>query len=124
MAFFCAENVQRRPHQCPSCMYFYKSIDRCRGFKQGGMLAMFSGETSEPCSKYHIADYEGIVKVVSEEHKSAVFSLGELDAVFDGVPVFDVPSEALRERLRSYTGGSPISFYVRNGQVVEVNVVR
>lgn len=81
---------------------------------------MFEGETSDPCPKYCVDDFEGIVKVVNEEHKTAVFSLGELDAVFDGIPGFDVPSEAIRKRLHSHISGLPISFFVRSGQVVKI----
>lgn len=120
MVFITAESIKYRPDHCPSCMYFYARINRCRGFKRGGMQAMFEGETSEPCTKYRVADFDGIVKVVNEEHKTAVFSLGELDVVFGGIPVFDVPSDAIRERLRSSIGGLPVSFSVRNGEVVEV----
>lgn len=36
------------------------------------------------------------------------------------IPVFDVPSDVIRERLRSSIGGSAVSFSVRNGEVVEV----
>jgi hypothetical protein len=122
MGFSFAKDVEKRPHQCPSCMFFYASIDRCRGFREGGMNAMFSGETSDPCPKYRVANFEGTVKVVNDEHKTAVFSLGELDAVFDGIPYFGVDSEALREQLRSCIGGPPVSFSVRDGQVVEVNI--
>lgn len=120
MVFITAESIKYRPDQCPSCMYFYASINRCREFKRGGMQAMFEGETSDPCPKYRVADFDGIVKVVNEEHKTAVFSLGELDVVFGGIPVFDVPSDVIRERLRSSIGGPPVSFSVRNGEVVEV----
>lgn len=120
MIFTTAESIKYRPDQCPSCMYFYASINRCGGFKRGGMNAMFEGETSDPCPKYRVADFDGIVKEVNEEHKTAVFYLGDLDVVFGGMPVFEVPSEAVRERLRSSIGGSPVSFSVRNGEVVEV----
>jgi hypothetical protein len=122
MGFRFAANVEKRPHQCPTCMFFYASIDRCRGFREGGMNAMFSGETSDLCPKYRIADFEGTVKAVNDERKTAVFSMAELDSVFDGIPYFGVDSEAIREQLRSCIGGPPVSFSVRNGQVVEVNI--
>jgi len=121
MQLVTAEEVKKRPNQCPSCMYFYAPINRCRKFKKGGLIAVFIGETNEPCQEYRIADFKGIVKLVNEERKTAVFSLGELDRLFDSVPVFEVPSETLREQLRSHIGGSDISFSVRNGQVVEIN---
>jgi hypothetical protein len=102
-------------------MYFYAEINACRGYRKHGMLGRFVGETKDPCEKYHIADFKGKIKLVNEELKTAVFSLGNLDLLFNGVPVFEVPSESIREQLRSHIGGSDISFSVRNGQVVEVN---
>lgn len=81
---------------------------------------MFGQPSDLPCPKYRIADFEGFVKVVNEERKTAVFSLGELDDVLGGVPVFDVPDQALRERLRAHIDGPAVQFSVRNGEVVEV----
>jgi hypothetical protein len=121
MVFLSAETVKKRPGQCPSCTYFHAEIDRCRAFRKGGMLAMFGGETNESCQEYKIADFEGIVKTVNEERNTAVFGLEEMDAIFEGVPVFKVPDETLRQFLRSHIGGPPVLFSVRNGKVVAAN---
>jgi hypothetical protein len=85
------------------------------------MPAMFEGETKNPCPEYQVADFVGTVKTVNEKLKTAVFSLSEVD--IGGFPGFNVPDDAIRERLHSSIGGPPVLFSVRNGEVVEVKAV-
>jgi hypothetical protein len=71
-AVYCALEIPFRPHQCPNCKNYLHEIERCDAFKQptppaGEMLAMFTGESQEDCTRFETLPKLNVQELIENE---------------------------------------------------------